>query len=374
MKKIWRVVKQDPKTKARVGWLETRQGRVVTPCFIPDATYGAVKHLSAQELKEIGLQMVLGNVYHLGIRPGVEVIKKLGGLRKFMAWEGPILTDSGGFQAFSLVHRRGMGKISEEGIVFRDHLGGKEHFLTPEKSIQMQLDLESDILMVLDYPVLPDVPESVNRHSVSLTTKWAQRSREYFMKRFSPTRTSADKILMAIIQGANSQTLRKRSFVELEEVGPFVGYGFGGPPVNQEILTYTAALIPNDRIRYLMGGGTPWEIVKAVAMGWDLFDCVIPTRNARHGLAYFFQDEEQLKMAELRIWQEQYRWDQRPIEENCPCLACRDYSRAYLRHLLKVKEPLGQRLMTLHNLSFYLRLMKRIREMINEERFQVFWE
>ncbi len=364
MAKKWQILVQDRRTRVRVGRIKTAHGVVETPCFIPDATYGAVKHLSALELEQIGLQMILGNVYHLGIRPGVEVIKRLGGLRKFMAWSGPILTDSGGFQAFSLVHRNGMGKITEGGIVFKDHLSGAGHFLTPEQSIQNQLDLDSDILMVLDYPVVAEAPESVNRYSVSLTTQWAKRSRDYFR-----AQAGSEKILMAIIQGANSKVLRRRSFEELEAIESFIGYGFGGPPVNREILAYTASLIPDDRVRYLMGGGTPKEIIEAVAMGWDLFDCVIPTRNARHGLAYVFEDEVKLRVGEIKIWQEQYRFDSRPIEPHCPCLACQHYSRAYIRHLLKIREPLGQRLMTLHNLSFYMRLMKRIRKAIRKGEF-----
>jgi len=355
----FKVVTTDSKTRARLGRIKTPHGVVETPCFIPDATYGAVKHLSSEELKEIGLQMILGNVYHLGIRPGTKLIEKMGGLRKFMNWPGPILTDSGGFQVFSLVHKNKMGRVGRNGIKFKDHVSGQEHFLTPEKSIQDQLNLGSDILMVLDYPVFPGESQNKNRYSVSSTTRWAEKSKNYFDKH-----GGKDKILMAIIQGAGDRDLRKRSFQELGKIGFFSGYGFGGivNRQNLNVLDYTANLIPEEKIRYLMGSGPPKQIVKAVAMGWDLFDSVVPTRNARHGLAYTFSGE-------IRIWQEKYKLDKKPIERDCPCSACRNYSRAYVHHLLKIKEPLGQRLMTIHNLTFYMRLMKRIREAISGNSF-----
>ncbi|MFH1561646.1 MAG: tRNA guanosine(34) transglycosylase Tgt [Patescibacteria group bacterium] len=355
----FKVLVSDSQSRARTGIIKTAHGDVKTPCFIPDATYGAVKHLSSEELQSLGLQMLLGNIYHLGIRPGTKLIKKMGGLRKFMNWPGPILTDSGGWQVFSLVVKNGMGRVLEHGIEFQDHLSGAKHLLTPDRSIQMQLDVDSDIVMVLDYPVLPGTAEGANRYSVTLTTRWAKESNQYFLKQ----KESKDKMLMVIIQGANSKQLRQRSFEELEEAGPFAGYGFGGPPEDKEVLEFTARLIPDDRLRYLMGSGTPSEIVKAVAMGWDLFDCVVPTRNARHGLAYTFKGE-------VRVLQSQYQTDSGPIEKGCPCLACQNYSRSYIRHLLKVKEPLGQRLMTIHNLHFYMRLMEKIRTSIEKGEFK----
>jgi len=355
--KRFRVTVNDSKTKARTGKLKTDHGIVETPCFIPDATYGAVKHLSSLDLEEIGLQMILGNIYHLGIRPGVDLIKKIGGLRKFMNWDGPILTDSGGWQVFSLVYKNKMGKVLSSGVEFKDHLSGKRHLLTPESSIQMQLDVDSDILMVLDYPISPEGNRTDNEKSVELTIKWAKIGKEYFDKRGG----NKGKILMAIIQGANNKEMRKKCYQQLKEIG-FEGYGFGGPPTNNRILKYTADLIPDDKVRYLMGGGPPKQIIQAVSMGWDLFDCVIPTRNARHGLAYTFTGE-------IKIKKEKYRLDKKPIEKDCPCLACQNYSRAYIRHLLRVKEPLGERLMTVHNLTFYMRLMKLIREKIKKNKF-----
>ncbi len=357
MKKVFTVTSEDKTTRARTGQITTAQGPVLTPAFVPDATLGVVKHLSSLELKTMGLQMLLGNIYHLWLRPGVPVVKKMGGLHQFMDWHGPIITDSGGFQVLSLVYKNKMGKVLANGIKFKDHLTGTLHFLTPEKSIDMQLGVGSDILMVLDYPVLENSNLKDNKQSVKLTTAWAKESKNYFDKH-----SRKDQILMAIIQGAGNMPLRKQSFEELEKVGPFPGYGFGGPPLNEKILAYTASLIPQDRIRYVMGGGTPRDIIKAVAMGWDLFDCVIPTRNARHGLLYTFKGE-------VRISQTKYKLDKKPIEADCPCLACQTYTKAYLRHLFKAKEPLALRLFSLHNLTFYMRFMKRIRKSIETERF-----
>lgn len=357
MNKYFQVEKEDKNSRARVGEIKTDNGVVKTPCFIPDATYGAVKHLSSQDLKDVGLQMVLGNIYHLGIRPGTKLIKNMGGLRKFMNWDGPVLTDSGGWQVFSLVYRHKMGKVEKDGIRFKDHVSGIEHFLTPEKCLQQQLDVDSDILMVLDYPIAPEGGINENNYSVSLTVKWARKAKQYLEGE------KKDKMMMAIIQGANDKDKRKECFTRLEKINNWPGYGFGGPTVNDEIIDYTADLIPADRLRYLMGAGPPEQIVRSAAMGWDLFDCVVPTRNARHGLAYTFSGK-------VRIYKEKYKLDKNPIEKGCSCFACQNYSRAYIRHLIKIDEPLGKRLMTIHNLTFYMRLMKRIREDVRKDRFE----
>jgi queuine tRNA-ribosyltransferase len=361
MKQFFQILNQDSDTKARVGLIRTEHGEVETPNFIPDATYGAVKHLSAEDLSSVGLQMILGNVYHLGIRPGTDLIRKFGGLGKFMNWTGPILTDSGGWQVFSMVYSHRMGKVLEDGIEFKDHLTGNKHMLTPQSSIQMQLDLGADILMSLDYPIAPEDTSSTNQRSVRLTTKWAGIGNEFF----EDTPESKNKMLMAIVQGANNKEMRKKCFEDLEKIGHFAGYGFGGVPEQNEVLEFTANLIPDDRLRYVMGCGTPVQIVQAVAMGWDLFDCVIPTRNARHGVAYTFEGE-------VKINQEKYCEDKEPIEKGCDCYACKNYSRAYIRHLLKVNESLGQRLMTVHNLRFYVWLMAKIRESIKKEELDKF--
>lgn len=374
MKKVFEITHEDHHTQARVGLLTTSRGILETPTFVPDATYGAVKHLSSQELEKMHLQMILGNVYHLGLRPGVNNIKKLGGLHSFMNWKKPIITDSGGWQVFSLVYRHQMGKILENGIQFKDHLSGKTHILTPHISIDSQISLGSDIMMCLDYPINPKDLSLENEKSVRLTTKWAKECYQAYRLHFPDFPNYPDRhnspsspILFAIIQGANDHKLRKQAFENLEAINKFPGYGFGGLPENEEILNYTARLIPKDRVRYVMGSGTPKDILKQVAMGYDLFDCVIPTRNARHGLLYTFKGE-------IRIEQEKYALDKKPIEDRCSCLACADYSRAYIRHLLKVKEPLGERLASLHNLTFYTRLMKKIRESIKKKQLNKFYQ
>lgn len=359
----FKIIKKDKTSRARAGEIKTLHGVIKTPCFVPDATYGAVKHATTCELENLGLQMVLGNIYHLWIRPGIPMIKKLGGLHKFMNWNRPVITDSGGFQVFSLVYRNKMGKVLENGIKFKDHLTGSNHYLTPAKSISAQLSVGSDILMVLDYPVSPAAKKKDNELSVALTSKWAKMSKNYFQKQ----KESRGRVLMAIIQGANEKNMRRRSYEELSKID-FDGYGFGGPPLDYDILKYTASLIPDEKIRYVMGGGTPKDILESVRMGWDMFDCVIPTRNARHGLLYTFNGE-------IRMSRQEYTLDQKPIEKNCPCTACKNnYSRAYLRHLFKVKEPLAARLFTLHNLTFYTRLMEKIRENIEKENFEGFYK
>lgn len=354
---------KDKQTRARTGIIKTLHGNLETPVFAPDATYGTVKHLSPEDLKNIPLPIILGNIYHLSLRPGIPFIKKMRGLHRFMNWERPIITDSGGFQVFSLVHKNKMGKILNHGVEFRDHVSGAKHLLTPEKCIEYQLVTGSDILMVLDYPIAPDIKSSDgdNLKSIELTTAWAKKCRKYF----DHQRITKGKILMAIIQGAGSLEMRKRSYEELKDLN-FDGYGFGGLVADMDILDFTARLIPQEKIRYVMGGGTPTDIVKCVAMGWDFFDCVIPTRNARHGLLYTFNGE-------IKILKKKYQSDKKVIEKGCPCLACsKNYNRAYLHHLFKVKEPLAARLATLHNLTFYNKLMIVIRENIEKGDFKSF--
>ncbi len=288
MEKAFKIIIKDKHTEARLGEIVTNHGKITTPAFIPDATYGAVKHISSQELKDIGLQIILGNIYHLWLRPGIKTIKKLGGLHKFMNWHKSIITDSGGFQAFSLVYSHSMGKVLEEGVEFKDHLSGSAHFLTPKISIDNQLKINADILMTLDYMVdHKNVSKFENERSVRLTVKWAKICKEYFDKQDK----TKGKILMAIIQGANHKALRKKCFQELEKIADFPGYGYGGLPFSDELLGFIGKLIPEYKIRYVMGCGKPKEILKAVSLGWDLFDCVIPTRNARHGLLYTFNGE-----------------------------------------------------------------------------------
>src|SRR3989344_80982 len=360
---MFKIKTEDKKSKARVGLIKTLHGVIETPCFVPDATYGAVKHLSVQELEGMNLPMILGNIYHLSIRPGIKNIAKMGGLHEFMNWKRPIITDSGGFQVFSLIYRNRMGKIYDNRVEFYDHLTGDKHLLTPQKSIESRLNVDSDILMVLDYPVSPfaGANDIENIRSVKLTARWAKKGKDYFNRQ----EKSKGRIIMGIIQGGGSKELRLKSYQSLCTQN-FTGYGFGGLPLDFKILAYTAGLIPDSKIRYVLGGGTPIDILKSAAMGWDLFDCVIPTRNARHGLLYTFSGE-------IRIGQEKYKFDKKPPEKNCPCTACRNgCTRAYIRHLFKVKEPLASRLATLHNLTFYTRFMEKIRENIEKGEFEKF--
>ncbi len=347
------VVAKDNKTKARRGRLYTRRGIIETPAFAPDATYAVLKHLSTHDLEKIGLQMILTNTYHVNIRPGLEVIKEHNGIHNFLKYDKPILTDSGGWQVFSLVYESKMGKVLDNGVKFRDHISGDEHFLTPQKAIDIQLTLDSDILMVLDYPVSPNANKKDNLYSISRTTAWAKISKDTFVK----DERSRDKILYGIIQGANDKDLRKKSFEELEQIG-FGGYGFGGVPLYDDVVEYTADLIPDSKLRYMMGSGTPDDIKKYVAMGYDLFDCVVPTRNARHGLLYTSEGE-------MRITNAKFKFDKKPVDEKCDCELCTTYSRSYLHHLFKIKEPLGRRLATIHNLRFYVKMMEEMRKLIN---------
>ena len=335
--------------------LKTERGVVKLPAFAPDATYGSVKYLDSQDLADIGLQVVLGNGFHLSLRPGVEVIEKMGGLARFMGWDKPVITDSGGYQAFSLVHRRGLGRVTAEGVEFRDPVRGDTHLLTPEQAIDNQLAMNSDVLVVLDYPLPPGAGREEVRRSLELTVKWAERS----YRQFAADKRSRGRLLVAVVQGANDPMARRECYRRLTEVGEFGGYAFGGPVSEEEqnwrIIELVAGLIPDDKFKYMLGGATPAQIEKLVTMGWDLFDCVLPTRNARHGLAY-------TGVGEVRIGQGKYRLDKRVLDESCKCRVCRGYSRAYLRHLLKVGDPTGMRLLTYHNLSYYVDLMRKLQQ------------
>lgn len=349
----------DPGTSARRGELRLAHGTVPTPAFMPVGTQGTVKAVTPEELREVGAGMILGNTYHLYLRPGHELIAELGGLHRFMHWDGPILTDSGGYQVFSLGSLR---KITEEGVTFQSHLDGSRHLLTPEKVVAVQEALGSDVMMVLDEcPPHPSPPEYLEK-SLALTNRWALRS--------LTVRTRPELALFAIIQGGMVPALRQRAAEELREQ-PFDGFAVGGLSVGEgqalmlETLEATTPHLPADKPRYLMGVGTPDDIVEAVVRGVDLFDCVLPTRNARNGLLFTSQGRVVIKHA-------RYARDPRPLDETCGCTTCRNYSRAYLRHLYKSREILASRLNTLHNLYYYQDLMRRIRKALEAERFGAF--
>ena len=343
----------------RLGEMHTARGTVATPAFMPVGTYGTVKTMTPEELRDLGAQIILGNVYHLFLRPGVELIAGLGGLSTFMNWPGPILTDSGGYQIFSLAQFR---KISEEGVLFRSHLNGDQHFLTPEKVVELQEALGVDIMMCLDEcPPFPCPEQEVQRAS-ALTLKWAERS-------FSAW--NQDKAaLFAIVQGGMIPEWRREQAQALREFD-FSGYALGGLSVGEDkdttfaMVEATVPELPEDKPRYLMGMGLPDDLVEGVARGVDMFDCVIPTRNARNGQVFTEAGAVMLRNAE-------YARDPQPISGACGCYTCRHYSRAYLRHLFMCREILAYRLLTLHNLYYYLDLMAQIRQALAAGEFAAF--
>ncbi len=344
---------------ARRGEVRTLHGTVQTPVFMPVGTQGTVKGVTPENLKELGAQIILGNTYHLYIRPGHELIRSFGGLHTFMNWDRPILTDSGGFQIFSL---KDLTRITEKGAAFKSHLDGSNLFLSPEDAVGVQEALGSDIMMCLDTCIPYPATREEAIASTDLTGRWARRSRAAHQER--------GQLLFGIIQGGMYPDLRARAVEELVETG-FDGYALGGLSVGEpaelmmEITEQTAALMPADYPRYLMGVGTPENLVEAVYRGIDMFDCVMPTRNARNGMLFTSSGRLVIKNA-------RHQDDQRPVDEECDCYTCRHYSRAYLRHLFMAREILSSQLNTIHNLHYYVGLMARMRKAIEEDRFSQF--
>jgi queuine tRNA-ribosyltransferase len=342
---------------ARRGRLSFPRGEIETPAFMPVGTYGTVKAMTPEELEGIGAQIILGNTFHLMLRPGTEIIAKHGDLHDFMHWERPILTDSGGFQVFSLAKMR---KISEEGVRFKSPIDGSDVHLTPERSMEVQRILGSDIVMIFDECTPYPATEAQARESMELSLRWAARSKQ--------AHGDHSSALFGIVQGGMYEELRSESAEGLIEIG-FDGYAIGGLSVGEpleernEVLDATTHLLPTDSPRYLMGVGKPEDIIEAVRRGVDMFDCVIPTRNARTGFLY-------TRFGLLRIRNSRFTDDTRPVDETCDCYTCRNYSRSYLRHLDKCGEILGARLNTIHNLYYYQRLMREIREAIEAGSFE----
>ncbi|MGI5875717.1 MAG: tRNA guanosine(34) transglycosylase Tgt [Dethiobacteria bacterium] len=355
----WKVICTD--NLARAGVLETMRGVIETPAFMPVGTQGTVKTMSPEELKDIGVKIILSNTYHLYLRPGVDVISGAGGLHKFMHWDYPILTDSGGFQVFSLSPLR---KVEEEGVTFRSHIDGSTHFFSPEKAIEVQEVLGSDIIMPLDQVVPYPCSYEEAQEAMQRSIRWAARCKECHKK-------SRQQALFGIIQGGIFPDLRKQSSLDLVEMN-FPGYAIGGLSVGEpkeimySILDSTIPLLPHDKPRYLMGVGSPDAIIEGVKRGVDLFDCVLPTRIARNGRVMVPQGYLTLRNAT-------YTRDFRPIDENCSCYTCRHYSRAYIRHLLKANEILGLRLTTHHNIHFLMNFMAEMRQSIKENKFEQFY-
>jgi queuine tRNA-ribosyltransferase len=351
---------------ARRGRLKLNHGTIETPIFMPVGTYGSVKAMSPLELKEINAQIILGNTFHLWLRPGLDVVGKFGGLHKFMGWDRPILTDSGGFQVFSL---GAMRKITEEGVHFSSPINGDKLFLSPEVSMQIQRVLNSDIVMQFDectpYEIDGRPATQVEAaQSMRMSLRWAQRSTDEFREGGNPN------ALFGIVQGGMFETLRDESLAGLRDIG-FDGFAIGGLSVGEpkeemmRVLAHTGPQLPADKPHYLMGVGTPEDLVEGVANGIDMFDCVMPTRNARNGWLF-------TRFGDIKIKNARYKDDEKPLDETCDCYACRNFSRAYLHHLHRTGEILGARLNTIHNLHYYLQLMKEIRDAIDAEQFQPF--
>ena len=391
MQKSLEVLASDRDSKARRGRLTTARGIIDTPAFMPVGTQGSVKGVSPRELRELDAQIILGNTYHLFVRPGLDVIKHFGGLHKFMNWDGPILTDSGGYQIFSLAKLR---KITEDGVEFQNHIDGERALISPEVAMEIQAALGSDIVMALDECVPYPCEYDYAAQSAEMTTRWAKRCKEanaVILSEVEASRGTTSKLsqrdsstalrsarndggtrqlLFGIVQGSTFADLRKQSAQAIVELD-FDGYAIGGVSVGEPEKEMMRAVesaepfLPRDKPRYAMGLGTPPQLLEMIARGMDMFDCVLPTRLARNGTAFTDTGTLNLKNAEFAL-------DKRPIEENCTCNACREFSRGYIRHLIKAEEILGLRLITLHNLHFYLNLMNRARIEIEGETFDQF--
>jgi queuine tRNA-ribosyltransferase len=401
------IVARDSTTLARVGLLHTPHGIVETPAFMPVGTAGTVKGMAQEDLEELGVRLLLANTYHLYLRPGQETIRDFGGLHRFMGWPHAILTDSGGFQIMSL---KGLGRVTEDGFHFRSHLDGSSHFLPPERAVEVQLALGADIIMTLDECVKFPSSHETLRRAVKLTGRWARRAKEFWLNQDSgnsgvgsrdsqswgfdirnpkseiippetrvrspesrnpnPETQSRKPVLFGIIQGGTDKALRRESAEEICDIG-FEGYAVGGLSVGEpknetyDIAGFTADLLPADRPRYLMGVGTPADLAECVARGIDLFDCVMPTRNARNATVFTSQGKLVIKSA-------RYARDQEPIDPACGCRVCRRYSRGYIRHLFVAGEMLAAILTTHHNLHFYLDTMRQIRQAIRAGDFEPF--
>ena len=378
---MFELLATDPATKARRGRLTTSHGAIETPAFMPVGTQGSVKGVSPRELHELAAQIILGNTYHLFVRPGLEVVRQLGGLHRFMNWDGPIRTDSGGFQIFSLAKIR---KITEEGAHFQNHLDGTPTFISPEIAMEIQASLGSDIAMVLDECLPYPCEYDYAARSLELTARWATRCKRAVEAAVSPANRATDaasmgdaadtaaatQLTFGIVQGGTFEDLRRASAEATVRIG-FDGYAVGGVSVGEpepemmQAVEWSEPFLPNDKPRYAMGLGTPPQLLELIARGVDMFDCVLPTRLARNGTAFTAGGTLNLKNAEFAMQKE-------PIEEGCVCPACRDFTRGYLRHLIKAEEILGLRLLTLHNLHFYLALMARARETIEAGTYQSF--
>ena len=356
------IIAESTTTRARAGIIQTARGKVETPVFMPVGTLGTVKSLTPDELLSAGAQIILGNTYHLYLRPGCDVIEQFDGLHRFMSWQGPILTDSGGFQIFSLAR---LAKIAEAGVTFQSHIDGSRHLLTPEKAVEIQTCLGSDIIMCLDQCIQHPASRAETREALETTTRWAERCKAAWQGC-----ANGHSALFGIVQGGMFKDLREASSDALI-AKEFDGYAIGGLSVGEPVKTmldiaeFTLPKLPAEKPKYIMGTGTPEDLIQLVALGADMFDCVLPTRNARNGQIFYHQGT-------LNITNARYRQDARPLEPGCTCYTCRHYSRAYLRHLFIARELLAYRLSSLHNVHFFLNLMKQVRQAIVEDKLELY--
>ncbi len=349
------ITHQHSHSSARLGTITTARGSIATPAFMPVGTLATVKSLSPEDLVECGAQIILGNTYHLYLRPGHDVIRSLGGLHKFMHWNKPILTDSGGFQVFSL---NSLTKVSEEGVTFKSHIDGSTHLLSPEKVMEIQQALGADIIMTFDEPTPFPSEKQKTLRSLELSTQWAKRCRQ--------VHNPEHQALFGIVQGGMYKDLRRESADQIIDIG-FPGHAIGGLSVGEEksllldMAAYTASLLPGGQPRYLMGVGTPGDLLECSKAGIDMFDCVMPSRNARNGSLFTSQGKINIKNAK-------YKTDDSPLDPACDCYTCKNYSSAYLRHLFIADEILSMRLNTIHNMAFYQKWMESIRESIRQDK------
>ena len=354
----FRLIHEDTTSKARKGLIITPRGNFHTPVFMPVGTQGTVKAMSTEELQQIGVQIILCNTYHLYLRPGWEIIKNLGGLHRFINWPGPILTDSGGYQIFSL---SSLQKTMEEGIIFKSHIDGSEHFLTPEQIVDVQVALDSDIMMVLDECLPYPVSFEVAKKALDKTVRWAKKSKAHYQGK---------RGIFGIAQGGIFKELRKKGAEELVKLN-FDGYALGGLSVGEpynlrfDIISFTSEFLPREKPRYLMGIGTPREILEGIEEGIDMFDCAMPTRIARTGTVFTWRGKVNIRNAK-------YKGDTLPLDPFCDCYTCKNYTRAYIRHLIWAREILGMRLTTYHNLYFLSMLLRKAQEAIKKNNFKSF--
>lgn len=385
---MFEIIKRSKKTQARIGILKTAHGKIETPFFMPVATQGTIKHISGEDMRRLKASILLSNTYHLMLRPGEKMIKKYGGLHQFMDWEKPILTDSGGFQVFSLAGNKsktgkGLVELTSDGVKFKSYIDGRKYYLTPEESLRIQMDLGVDIAVCLDECVALPAERKYVEESVDLTTNWAFKTKQY-LEQIKKKKKQTVPLVHAVIQGGLDRELRLRSLRELVEIG-FDGYNIGGLSVGEtaqemyRVLDYLTPAMPENKPRYLMGVGYPENIIEGVKRGVDMFDCVIPTREGRHGRLFSWKsDSRKIPMNKtcatdkfyntLAIGNAKFATDFSPINKNSKLPELRNLSKAYLHYLFKIKEPLGGRLASLNNLEFYLELMEEIKQNLKNEK------